>query len=768
MAHRSGTCLGRARLVHQQPTTTVRDQAPLPPTGDTIAVPPSIAPGDRVLEAGRNCWRIERASRMAFLVDGQEYFGAVRSALTKARRSIFILGWDIDSRMRLVPEGAGDGYPQPLCEFLNAVVARHEGLRAYVLTWDFAMLYALEREWMPLYKFDGRTHRRLSFRLDDKHPVGASHHQKVIVVDDTVAFVSGFDLTRERWDTSAHKCPDPLRVDSSGKPYGPFHDLGAVVEGDCAKALSHLARQRWERATGRAPRCRLTTAHHNAWPDGVEAVLTDVDVAIARTAPADEAHAPITEVRQLHLDAIASARQYVFAENQYFTSRTICNAFAARLREPDGPEIAVISPQSQSGWLETSTMGVLRRRIHRDLKAVDTHDRYRLYCPTLPWLPNGDGGLNVHSKLLIVDDALLTIGSANLSDRSMALDTECNLAIEAGADQEIRLAIARLRDRLLAEHLDSSSPIVQSTLAREGSLHRAIAALLQPGHRALVDTRLALDPMVDTVTPDHGVFDPERPLDPDLIVADLYPALEHRRNLKARAAGVLLMVVLLAALALAWRLTPLGQWLNFDQLVGYAEQLDGQPLAPLAVVVAFVVGGLIVVPVTLLIAVTAIVFGPVQGALYSFLGATLSATVVYALGRKLGRDAVRRLAGHRLNELSRRLARRGLLAVTLVRIVPIAPFSMINIVAGASHIGWRDFLLGTMIGLSPGILVTSAFVDRAVAAMRHPGPVTFALLGGVVALIVGVTWFVRRKLDHTPAAGRTTPGTPSGASGHAA
>lgn len=729
------------------------------PLEPEVPVPtrPPRPPGNTVLEAGRNCWRIERATRMAFLVDGQEYFSAVRCALGKARHSIFILGWDIDSRMRLVPDGAHDGYPQPLCEFLNAIVSERDGLHAYVLSWDFAMLYALEREWMPLYKFEERTHRRLSFRLDDKHPVGASHHQKVIVVDDTVAFVSGFDLTRERWDTPAHECNDPLRVDGAGKPYGPFHDIGAVVEGDCARALSDLARERWERATGRAPGSEPGASPHDAWPDGVTPVLTDVDVAIARTAPADGTHPAIGEVRQLHLDAIALAQYCIFAENQYFTSRTIGDAFAGRLRQPDGPEIAVISPRTQSGWLETSTMDVLRSRIHRDLKAVDAEDRYRMYCPALPWLATGGGCLNIHSKLLIVDDALLTIGSANLSDRSMALDTECNLAIAAGGDPAIRAAIAGLRDRLLGEHLACPPQVVRDTIGREGSLHRAIAALAQPGRRTLVDTRPELDPMIDAVTPDHGVLDPEQPLDPDLIVAEIYPAPEHRSNLRARAAGVLLLVVALAAMALAWRFTPLGEWLNFDQLVGYAEELDGAPFAPLAVILAFVVGGFAIVPVTLLIAVTAIVFGPVQGALYSFIGATLSATVVYAIGRKLGRDAVRRLAGQRLNALSRRLGRRGLLAMTLVRIVPIAPFSMINIVAGASHIGWRDFLLGTMIGLAPGIVMTSAFVDRAVAAVRHPGPATFALLAGVAALIVGVTWFVRRKLDPAPAATAVAP-----------
>ncbi len=747
-------------MAPQSPEPPLRDQ---PDSFDPSAPPrPAVPPRARLLEAGRNCWRIERASRLAFLVDGEEYFTALRSSLTKARRSVFILGWDIDSRMRLVPQGARDGYPDPLCDFLNAIVARQRGLRAYVLTWDYAMLYALEREWLPLYKFDWQTHRRLSFRLDDRHPVGASHHQKVVVVDDSVAFVGGFDLTRARWDTAAHASAHPLRVDSSGKPYGPFHDLAAVVEGDCARALSELARERWECATGRSPRRRVRPSGDDAWPDGVRSVLSNVDVGIARTMPAMQGREPVTEIRALHLDAIAAAHERIYAENQYFTSRTISTAFAERLAQRDGPEIAVVSPVTQSGWLEASTMGVLRSRIHRDLKASDAHDRYRLYCPSLPWLRKEDGCLNIHSKLLVVDDALLTLGSANLSDRSMNLDTECNLVLDAAGDPRVAEAIAGFRNRLLAEHLACEAGDVVASLRREGSLHGAIAALDLPGRRQLTAGDPELDPMVDAVTPDHGVLDPEQPLDPDLLVDDLMPAPEQRNGTRSRVAGLLGVVIALALVALAWRFTPLGAWLRFDELVRYGDWIGDQPLAPLMVVLAFVVGGFLVVPVMLLIGVTAIVFGPVEGTLYSFAGALASASVIYALGRSLGRDAVRRLAGRRLNELSRRLARRGLLAVVLVRMLPIAPFSMINIVAGASHIGWRDFLFGTAIGLAPGIIMTSAFVDRAVAAMRHPSPATIALLAAVVIAIGGIAWLVRRKLE------RATSGIDAATLRHAA
>jgi phosphatidylserine/phosphatidylglycerophosphate/cardiolipin synthase-like enzyme/uncharacterized membrane protein YdjX (TVP38/TMEM64 family) len=707
---------------------------------------PSRDEGRPILVPGRNCWRIERAERLAFLVDGAQYFTAVRSALAKARHSIFILGWDIDSRMRLVPDGACDGLPEQLGEFLNAIVAERPELHGYVLSWDFAMLYAMEREWLPIYKLDWRTHRRLTFRLDDKHPIGASHHQKVIVVDDAVAFVSGYDLTRCRWDTSEHAAHDPRRVDHRAEAYPPFHDVGMVVAGDCARALGDLARARWQRATDEEPLRAAVSPIDTAWPDDVAIEATDVDVAISRTEPAYNGAAGVAEVRALHLDVIAAARRHLFAENQYFTSRIVSDAFAKRLRNDDAPEIAVLSPYTQSGWLEISTMGALRARIHRKLRAADRYDRYRLYYPMLPWLGESDGCLNVHSKVLIIDDTLLTVGSSNLSDRSLAIDTECNLAIEARGEPRLRALIAGFRNRLLAEHLGCSADDVANALARDGSLHRAIDALRREGARSLLAVEPKFDPALDALVPDRHVFDPEQPLDPDTIVADLVPQDEARTGARVRLGGVALGVVALAAMALAWRFTPLREWLAFDRLIEFGVALREQPWAPFAVILAFIGGGLVAFPLLVLIAATALVFGPVLGPVYALFGAVLSAALTFTIGRRLGRETVRKLAGTRVNDLSRRLARRGLIAVAFVRMLPIAPFSVVNVVAGASHIRWSDFLLGTVIGLLPGIATMTFFVDRAIAAVRDPGAGTFALLVVAAALVVALVWVLRRKL----------------------
>ncbi|MEN3293319.1 MAG: phospholipase [Burkholderiales bacterium] len=706
----------------------------------------STSASSGLLRPGRNCWRIEHAHRFSLLIDADAYFRAVRAALCSARHSIYILSWDIDSRTRLVPEGADDGYPESLGDFLHEVVASHPELHAYVLNWDFAMLYALEREWLPVYKLDWRTHRRLAFRMDGRHPIGASQHQKVVVVDDAVAFVGGLDLTRSRWDTPEHACDQPLRRNPDGTKYTPFHDVQALVDGDAARALGELARARWQRATGQ----KLTAYNppaHDPWPDRVTPDVREVDVAIARTEPAYEGSGGVHEVRQLHLDAIAAARRHLFFENQYFTSGMIGNALSARLAEAEGPEVVVVSPLTQSGWLEDVTMGVLRARLHRRLRSADQYNRYRLCCPHLPEL--SDGCLNVHSKVFSVDDELFSVGSANLSSRSMAFDTECNIAIEAhGSEEEkirMRRAIARLRNRLLAEHLDTTPEAVDAEMRRHNqSLHGTIDALQKQG-RTLQAIEPIVSPELDALVPDQTLLDPERPIDPDELVAQFVPK-EARQPLPRRLIGIGSLAVVLALLAVAWRWTPLREWVNLASLVAFARGLDSLPFTPIAVVASYVIGSLLMVPVMLLIAVTGIVFGPFYGFIYAITGALLSAAVSYGIGYRLGRDTLRNLLGPRINGLSRRIARRGILAMVVIRTLPIAPFTIVNVVAGASHIRFRDYLIGTLLGMLPGIAITVTFAHHLAETIRNPSLGTVSVLIVVVALLIGLAIALQRLL----------------------
>jgi phospholipase D1/2 len=710
-----------------------------------------------LLKPGRNCWRIEHTQRFKLLIDADAYFSALRAAIVQAQHSVFILGWDIDSRMLLMPGGADDGFPQALGDFLHAVVAARPQLRIYMLNWDFAMLYALEREWLPVYKSDWRKQRRLVYRMDARHPVGASHHQKVVVIDDKLAFVGGLDLTRARWDTPEHACDNPRRRDPLGTPYPPFHDVQAMLDGDAAAALGELARTRWQRAGGKLDKNANQTANKNAssadpWPSGREPDLTDFNIGIARTEPAHLDASGVYEIRQLYLDAIAHARHHLFFENQYFTSNVLSDALRARLVDDDAPEVLVISPQTQSGWLEQATMGALRARIHQRLKSADRHARYRMFCPHIPGLKGGC--LNVHSKVFAADDTLFCVGSANASNRSMAFDTECNLAIETQGDPatqaRMRQAIAGMRNRLLAEHLNVAPAVVAERIAQCGGLYAAVADLQSgPASRTLLQLDPEQNPEFDALAPELAVFDSERPIDADELVAQFVQIVpdEARTPAPRRLVGLGAVAVVLALTALAWRFTPLRDWINLASLVGLARSLQAMPFTPVAVIAAFVVAGTLMVPVTLLIAVSGVVFGPFYGALYSTFGAMLCAALGFALGAWLGRDALRQLLGRRVNRLGEQFVRRGIMAMTILRLLPVAPFTVVNVMAGASQLQWRDYMIGTFLGMFPGIVLTVAFSHNLAEAIRHPNLATISVLLLVTLLLIGLALGLQRLLE---------------------
>lgn len=695
-----------------------------------------------MLQPGRNCASLEHAGRVSFIVDGADYFAAFRAAARRARHSIVIVGWDVDSRIRLVPDGAADGLPDSLGEFLRALLRRTRGLRIHVLDWDFAMLVAEGREPRPVYATGWRTHRRLHFRLDSTHPLGASHHQKIVVIDDALAFAGGFDLTHCRWDTPAHIPRDPRRCHPDGQACMPFHDLMMAVDDGAAAALGRLVRERWQRATGRSIEARPAAADPRLWPEALAVDLDDVRVAIARTEPAYRQWPQVQEIKQLYLDGIAAARHHLYLENQYFSAAALAGALERRLREPQGPDIVLVSRCRDTGWLEESTMGVLRARLHGRLRAADRHGHYGGFYPVVPGL--GDEYVNVHSKLLIADDEFVTIGSANFNNRSMGFDTECNLAVEAAGEDRVREAIRSLRHRLLAEHLGTDAAAVARAEQRPGRLLEVVAGLRGSG-RSLAVLDPEVSPALDAVIPPGEYVDPERPVAFDELVAELVPQ-EASARLGRRVVSIGLLLVAFVALAAAWRWTPLGAWLDLATLVEAASSLRHQPWAPAIVLLGYVVAGFLVVPVTVLIAATVFVFGPWLGSIYALAGASLGAAATYGMGRALGRDVVRRLAGPRINRLSRVLGARGVLAMVTLRMLPVAPFSIVNLVAGATHIRARDFFIGTLIGLSPGVAAIALFTDSFLAAIRNPGRLTLAALAVVATTVVVAGLLLRRWL----------------------
>jgi uncharacterized membrane protein YdjX (TVP38/TMEM64 family) len=497
--------------------------------------------------------------------------------------------------------------------------------------------------------------------------------------------------------------------------------------------VGELARERWRRATGRAP--RHAGAGRAPWPQGLAPEFEEVDVGIARTSPAYDGAPAVAEVRQLYLDAIAAARRSVYLENQYFTSPALCDAIEARLGEADAPEFAVISRKACDGWLEQETMEVLRARRLRRLREADRHGRLRAYYPEQAGL--GEQCIKLHSKLMIVDDRLLRVGSANLNNRSFGVDTECDLAIEA-SDERHQRAIAGVRARLVGEHLGRSAEAV----ARGDTLLGAIEAL-RGGTRSLEPFDTTQEP--SSALPAPELLDPEKPIDAERLAAELLPPRERPRAAR-RFFVIAALLVAIAALAAAWRWGPLAELVQPEALAAWAGGVKSAALAPLAVLAAYVFASLVALPITLLILGTAFVFGPFESFAYALAGSTLGAAAGFGLGRAMGRGAVRQLAGSRINTLSRMLAERGILAMLTVRMLPVAPFTLVNFVAGASHLRARDFLLGTLLGMAPGIAAIVFFSDRLAAAVFEPTPANIAWFAAAAVLVVAAAVLLHRWL----------------------
>jgi phospholipase D1/2 len=683
------------------------------------------------IREGETCWRKTRADRAALLIDAAAYFGALRASMLEASRSILIAGWDIDSRAPIRGEAPpDDGAPLTLGPLLTWLVDRRPELVVRVLLWDYSLLYAFEREPLPRLNLDWKTPRRVQVRLDNHLPFGASHHEKLAVIDDRVAFCGGIDLTTRRWDTPAHRPDDPQRHDPNGEAYSPFHDAQIVVDGDAARLLGDVVRERWDRLSSR--RLRRVDVPADPWPAAVEPDFRDVEVGVARTRPAYDDETELRQVEAAYLDAIARAERLIYIENQYLTADSIARALGDRLRERDELELVIVNTEHSHGWLEAQTMGNGRAWFVRLLQTGGTQSRVRVLYP---WVADGDRrvAIKVHAKLMVVDDRLLHVGSSNLNARSMGVDRECDLLVEASnADQAA--AVRRLRLRLLAHFCGVSPGELGALEEQKASLIAALDAQVarERGLGALPTLHEAPDVSVDLLV---DLADPERPIDPEYFVGDLFGAEQAhpiRRHLYRLLGAVGAVGIALAV----WHFAPVAEWSDPERLAALLERVSSNAWAGPIVFASFIVGSFCLFPVTALIAATAVALDPVSAFVWALAGALASATLNFACGRGIAASTLENWFGAWIGRINARLRRGGIVPVMVLRNVPVAPFTVINVVAGAARIRFRDFLIGTVLGMAPGMAALTILGDRLRGVFESPSWLNVGLL--VLAVIVWI------------------------------
>lgn len=691
-----------------------------------------------VFNPQRNCWRLSHLQHGEVLVDCADFYRAIHHAISGARRSIFILGWELDSTIRLL-RGEDEKkavLPSVVLDLLKFKAQENKDLNIYLLRWDSSIAFIGERELMPEYVWSAQTPDNVHICLDDTIPLGGSQHQKIILVDDEIVFTGGMDIARQRWDERAHRLYEPERTDAAG-PYGPYHDVQIMMDGPVVDDFALIARWRWQRAAGyeAAPpsptNCKNSNAHVKPgplWPSRFPPLLTDMDCAISRTIPRMDDTEEITEIRQMYLDLIGTAKEFIYIENQFLTSNEIAQALNQRLHEKPGLRVLCISSYDPQGVMEREGMWAGRIDFKKTLEQGIELARVRILCSGMTDSQGQAHYKRIHSKVIVIDDTYLTVGSANINNRSMTLDTECDLQVMATTPEQARW-IRQIRNDLIAEH--SGLPMANiENLIRSG---QGLDCFIRPASQNFYSLR----PIDDTQFTSQSLqavaqklADPAEPL-----ITGVEPLRNPRRGLIL----ILVATVALAVGVLAFAGRALGE-VNADQLRLFLESSRSSVWGLPMVCLLYVVGGFVLFPVTVLSVVTAAVFGSVLGPIYGLMGALCSAVLMFFIGRWAGVKGLRRLIGGRVRKIDHHFQKVGIWGVMVLRMIPIAPFTLVNMAAGVSSVRFIDFLLGSFLGFLPAFIAKGLVGDSLTQVLLNPSrQATVYLMAGLllwIALVV--------------------------------
>ncbi len=174
-------------------------------------------------------------------------------------------------------------------------------------------------------------------------------------------------------------------------------------------------------------------------------------------------------------------------------------------------------------------------------------------------------------------------------------------------------------------------------------------------------------------------------------------------------------------------------WLSSDSINAFLEKSRGTYFALPTVLLVYIVGGILFFPVTVLSLAVAAIFGPIWGPIYGIMGALMSSAIMFGVGKLSGNAGLRKIGGPKVAAVDEKLKRSGIVGVAAIRMLPVAPFSLVNLVAGISSIGIFQFLVGTFLGMFPPMIAKGLVGDSIAQIWQNPSPETISyLVGGIV------------------------------------
>jgi phospholipase D1/2 len=366
---------------------------------------------------------------------------------------------------------------------------------------------------------------------------GASHHQKLIVIDCELAFIGGLDICSSHWDDREHRAFNPHRKDVNGA-YGPYHDAVCWLKGADVLFLAEYFRERWTKAGGEDFELSCGSVPEINFEGGL--AMPPGVVAVSRTQgkTLDPPREQVLEIKQLYLDAIAAAEKFIYIENQYFTSAELYRAIVERMgdRTRPGLQVVIILPRKFNAFLEEILLGLAQTKMLTLLSEAARENAVKLgiYYSSSGEEDTAEGAFAftyIHSKIMVVDDRFLTIGSANASNRSMSLDTELNVTWECQqGDIGLQEAIRRVRTDLLAEHIGITAAPEAARLCDEDEIVDLLNTFADSGkyriHHHAMETLFEEYRWIKGITPEDFAFDPAEPM----IAEELWESIFSKRG----------------------------------------------------------------------------------------------------------------------------------------------------------------------------------------------------------------------------------------------
>lgn len=699
---------------------------------------------NNIFQPGENCWVESQARFSTPLIDCANYYKALHSAIVKASHSIFIVGWDIDSRIRLLrgKDEQQSEAPSVISDLLKWKAEQNPDIKIYLLRWDSSLAFFAQREMWAKEVWEEKTPDNVETVLDDTIPMGGSQHQKIVVIDDELVFSGGMDVSTNRWDTRDHPVISEERDGPDGE-YGPLHDVQIVSSGPVVVDFAKLVRWRWQRVADSSPIDIREAAQNGedaplpeAWPDDYPPLFENVQCALARTIPFMDEVEPAQEVRHMLLDLIKEAESVIYIENQFTTRQEIAEALNKQLKLKPELSVIIVSSYEPKGKFECEAFWASRIEFKAILENGIDANRVKLTYSSIEDMQGRKAYKRIHSKVMTIDDKYLVIGSSNLSNRSMTLDTEIDTVLYGNTPQN-QEKIAQVRNDLLAEHtgraLDDMPALFESKHPVEALMHNQTAH----GY-VLTEVR-------DEVFTEHSVknvfralSDPEEPL---ISVPTLDGAALPARNPRRRSIMIMIGVTIVAVLGglMFWASQSI-EWLSSDSINAFLEKSRGTYFALPTVLLVYVIGGILFFPVTVLSLAVAAIFGPIWGPIYGIMGALLSSAILFGIGKVSGNAGLRKVGGPKVAAVDEKLKRSGIVGVAAIRMFPIAPFSLVNLVAGISSIGIIQFLIGTFLGMFPPMIAKGLVGDSIAQIWQNPSVETISYLAGGIVLWGLMIW----------------------------